>query len=166
MTFYMNIWVFTCICIIYLICVIYIVCCRIVAILHLAIPILGFAFPISLRYTFLLHDLSRNSLPFVGMLHKKILKMESRHYNAWYGLGMLYLHQEKFEFSEHHFRMAFRINPKSSVILSYIGTALHFLKVNLLLHLLVFLYPRFWNYTILWFLIEARKVWPWWRKLF
>ena len=32
----------------------------------------------SLRYTFLLHDLSRNSLPFAGMLHKKILKMGSR----------------------------------------------------------------------------------------
>jgi hypothetical protein len=60
----------------------------------------------------------------------------SRHYNAWYELGMLYLHQEKFEFSEHHFRMTFRINPKSFVILSYIGTALHFLKVNLLLHLM------------------------------
>jgi len=65
--------------------------------------------------------------------------VDPRHYNAWYGLGMLYLHQEKFEFSEHHFRMAFRINPKSSVILSYLGTALHFLKVNLLLHLMCFL---------------------------
>jgi Tfp pilus assembly protein PilF len=59
---------------------------------------------------------------------------DERHYNAWYGLGMLYLRQEKFEFSEHHFRTAFLINPKSSVILSYLGTALHFLKVNLLLY--------------------------------
>lgn len=41
---------------------------------------------------------------------------------------MVYLRQEKFEFSEHHFRMAFHINPRSSVIMSYLGTALHALK--------------------------------------
>uniref|UniRef100_A0A0R0GIE1 Uncharacterized protein n=1 Tax=Glycine max TaxID=3847 RepID=A0A0R0GIE1_SOYBN len=56
------------------------------------------------------------------------LRVDSRHYNAWYGLGMLYLRQEKYEFSEHHFHMAYQINPRSSVILSYLGTALHALK--------------------------------------
>ena len=45
---------------------------------------------------------------------------------------MIYLRQEKFEFAEHHFRMAFQINPRSSVIMSYLGTALHTLKVCLL----------------------------------
>jgi len=43
---------------------------------------------------------------------------------------MVYLRQEKFEFSEHHFRMAFQINQRSSVIMSYLGTALHALKVS------------------------------------
>lgn len=57
------------------------------------------------------------------------LRIDGRHYNAWYGLGMIYLRQEKFEFSEHHFRMAFQINPRSSVIMSYLGTAFHALKV-------------------------------------
>ena len=86
------------------------------------------------------------------------LRVDSRHYNAWYGLGMLYLRQEKYEFSEHHFHMAYQINPRSSVILSYLGTALHALKVNNLVPLvvvvqytnyncicllLVFLYPGF-----------------------
>ncbi|RDY10574.1 Cell division cycle protein 27-like B, partial [Mucuna pruriens] len=60
--------------------------------------------------------------------YQSALSVDSRHYNAWYGLGMLYLRQEKLEFSEHHFRMAFQINPRSSVILSYLGTALHALK--------------------------------------
>ncbi|XP_073221420.1 cell division cycle protein 27 homolog B-like isoform X2 [Cicer arietinum] len=60
--------------------------------------------------------------------YQSALMVDARHYNAWYGLGMLYFRQEKFEFAEHHFRMAFRINPQSSVILSYLGTALHFLK--------------------------------------
>ncbi|KAF2285228.1 hypothetical protein GH714_039056 [Hevea brasiliensis] len=58
------------------------------------------------------------------------LRIDARHYNSWYGLGMLYLRQEKFEFSELHFRMAFQINPHSSVIMSYLGTALHALKKN------------------------------------
>ncbi|KAG8379728.1 hypothetical protein BUALT_Bualt07G0119600 [Buddleja alternifolia] len=62
--------------------------------------------------------------------YQNALRIDSRHYNAWYGLGMIYLRQEKFEFSEHHFRMAFQINPLSSVIMSYLGTALHALKRN------------------------------------
>ncbi|XP_047939713.1 cell division cycle protein 27 homolog B [Salvia hispanica] len=62
--------------------------------------------------------------------YQSALRIDSRHYNAWYGLGMVYLRQEKFEFSEHHFRMAFQINPLSSVIMSYLGTALHALRRN------------------------------------
>lgn len=58
------------------------------------------------------------------------LQVDERHYNAWYGLGMIYLRQEKFEFAEHHFRKAFNINSRSSVIMSYLGTALHTLKVQ------------------------------------
>ncbi|KAL5138356.1 Cell division cycle protein 27 B [Glycine soja] len=50
------------------------------------------------------------------------------HYNAWCGLGMLYLRQEKYEFSKHHFHMDYQINPRSSIILSYLGIALHALK--------------------------------------
>ncbi|KAL0702929.1 hypothetical protein Bca4012_059051 [Brassica carinata] len=60
--------------------------------------------------------------------YQNALRVDTRHYNAWYGLGMIYLRQEKLEFSEHHFRMAFLINPSSSVIMSYLGTALHALK--------------------------------------
>ncbi|KAL9323631.1 hypothetical protein ACSQ67_008488 [Phaseolus vulgaris] len=60
--------------------------------------------------------------------YQSALMVDSRHYKAWYGLGMLYLRQEKLDLSEHHFRMAFQINPRSSVILSYLGTALHALK--------------------------------------
>ncbi|CAN1177462.1 Cell division cycle protein 27 homolog B, partial [Linum perenne] len=62
--------------------------------------------------------------------YQNALRIDTRHYNAWYGLGMVYLRQEKVEFSEHHFRMAFQINPRSSVIMSYLGTALHALKVR------------------------------------
>ncbi|KAL8457029.1 hypothetical protein ACS0TY_035022 [Phlomoides rotata] len=62
--------------------------------------------------------------------YQSALRIDSGHYNAWYGIGMIYLRQEKFEFSEHHFRMGHQINPFSSVIMSYLGTALHALKRN------------------------------------
>jgi anaphase-promoting complex subunit 3 len=61
--------------------------------------------------------------------YQNALQVDARHYNSWYGLGMIYLRQEKYEFSEHHFRMAFQINSCSSVIMCYLGTALHALKV-------------------------------------
>ncbi|XP_057958412.1 cell division cycle protein 27 homolog B [Malania oleifera] len=62
--------------------------------------------------------------------YQTALRIDEGHYNSWYGLGMIYLRQEKFEFAEHHFRMACQINPRSSVIMSYLGTALHALKRN------------------------------------
>ncbi|KAH9800934.1 cell division cycle protein 27 [Citrus sinensis] len=74
--------------------------------------------------------------------YQSALRVDARHYNSWYGLGMVYLRQEKFEFSEHHFRMAFQISPHSSVIMSYLGTAMHALKVGQLAILLICLSMR------------------------
>ncbi|XVF74517.1 hypothetical protein PTKIN_Ptkin13bG0116800 [Pterospermum kingtungense] len=58
----------------------------------------------------------------------KALHVDARDYKSWYGLGMIYLRQEKFEFAEYHFRQAYQINPSSSVILYYLGTTLEALK--------------------------------------
>lgn len=63
--------------------------------------------------------------------YQSALRLDMRHYISWYGLGMIYLRQEKFEFAEHHFRRAFKINPHSSVIMCYLGLALAALKVRL-----------------------------------
>ncbi|KAL0707621.1 hypothetical protein Bca4012_074047 [Brassica carinata] len=62
--------------------------------------------------------------------YRKALSIDTRHYNAWYGLGMTYLHQEKFEFAQHQFQLALQINPRSSVIMCYFGIALHESKRN------------------------------------
>ncbi|MCI4395307.1 hypothetical protein PGIGA_G00178890 [Pangasianodon gigas] len=51
-----------------------------------------------------------------------------RHYNAWYGLGMIYYKQEKFNLAEIHFKKALSINPQSSVLLCHIGVVQHALK--------------------------------------
>ncbi|XP_039053686.1 cell division cycle protein 27 homolog B-like [Hibiscus syriacus] len=60
--------------------------------------------------------------------YEKSLNVDARQYKSWYGLGVIYLHQEKFEFAEHHFRQAYHINPFSSVIMYYLGTTLEALK--------------------------------------
>ncbi|KAK8940497.1 hypothetical protein KSP39_PZI010583 [Platanthera zijinensis] len=56
------------------------------------------------------------------------LRVNERHYNSWYGLGVVFLRQEKFEFAAHNFREAYNINARSSIIMSYLGMALHSLK--------------------------------------
>ncbi|MFS7900402.1 putative tetratricopeptide-like helical domain superfamily [Helianthus anomalus] len=61
--------------------------------------------------------------------YQNALQIDPRHYNAWHGLAMIYLRQEKYEFSKHHFHRALNINPHSFVIMTYLGTSLHALKV-------------------------------------
>ncbi|KAJ8498732.1 hypothetical protein OPV22_009284 [Ensete ventricosum] len=62
--------------------------------------------------------------------YQSALQADDRHYNSWYGLGVVYLRQEKFEFAEHHLRRAYNINPRSSVLMCYLGMGLHSLKRN------------------------------------
>lgn len=69
---------------------------------------------------------------------------------------MVYHRQEKFEFAEHHFRTAFQINPRSSIIMTYLGQALHALKVTFPISILtlslqeVCLFTNLFLITIIW----------------
>eukprot|EP00898_Chlorokybus_atmophyticus_P000631 jgi/Chlat1/1569/Chrsp123S01830 len=62
--------------------------------------------------------------------YRAALRIDARHYNAWYGLGTIFYRQEKFELAEYHFRRALDINPQSSVLHCYLGMALHALQRN------------------------------------
>lgn len=62
--------------------------------------------------------------------YQSALRVDVRHYNAWYGLGMIYFRKENFEFAEHHFQQALQLNPHSSVIMCYLGNTLHAQKVG------------------------------------
>lgn len=55
---------------------------------------------------------------------REALRVDARHYNAWYGLGTLYMRQQKYELAELHFRRALALNPTSSVLLCYLGMVL------------------------------------------
>ncbi|KAK9467818.1 hypothetical protein V1512DRAFT_260146 [Lipomyces arxii] len=56
------------------------------------------------------------------------MRAEWRHYNAWYGLGMVFLKTGKFELAEQHFRQAAMINPGNSVLVCCIGMVLEKLR--------------------------------------
>ncbi len=56
---------------------------------------------------------------------RNALRLDERHYNAWYGLGMIYFRQEKYELAEYNFRRAIAINAYSSVLYCYLGMVLH-----------------------------------------
>lgn len=53
--------------------------------------------------------------------YRNAIRVDPRHYNAWYGVGMVYYKQEKFSLAEVHFRRALSINTQSSVLLCHIG---------------------------------------------
>ncbi|PYI23616.1 TPR-like protein [Aspergillus violaceofuscus CBS 115571] len=56
------------------------------------------------------------------------ISADSRHYNAWYGLGTVYDKMGKLDFAEQHFRNAATINPTNAVLICCIGLVLE--KMN------------------------------------
>jgi len=56
---------------------------------------------------------------------RNAIRIDKRHYNAWYGLGMVYYRQEKYELAQFHFERALEINPASPALRCYVGMALH-----------------------------------------
>lgn len=49
------------------------------------------------------------------------IRLDERHYNAWYGMGAIYHRQEKYDLAEYHFQRAVQINPQSSVLRCNLG---------------------------------------------
>ena len=101
-------------------------------------------------YTLCGHEYSANDDFEKAMaFYRSAIRIDERHYNAWYGLGNIYFRhvtphlslptipisryglgniyfrQEKFDFAEHHLRKALAINPCSSPLYCYLGMALH-----------------------------------------
>ena len=54
---------------------------------------------------------------------RQALKVNDRHYNAWYGLGAIFHRQEKFDMAEYHFERAMQLHPTSSILLCNLGIA-------------------------------------------
>jgi len=52
---------------------------------------------------------------------RNAIRVDPRHYSAWYWLGVIYNHQEKFDAAEFHFRHASEINPSSATVWCHLG---------------------------------------------
>lgn len=52
------------------------------------------------------------------------LRVDARHYNAWYGLGTCYLRASKIRRAEYHFRKAMEIHPNNAVVLGCVAMTL------------------------------------------
>ncbi|KAL0580244.1 chaperonin-containing T-complex alpha subunit Cct1 [Marasmius crinis-equi] len=52
------------------------------------------------------------------------LRVDPRHYNAWYGLGSCYLRMSKLRLAEYHYRKAVAVHPTNAVLLGCVGMVL------------------------------------------
>ncbi|XP_055531084.1 cell division cycle protein 27 homolog [Wyeomyia smithii] len=84
-------------------------------------------FPYS--YTLLGHELvMTEELDKALSMYRYAVLRDSRHYNAWFGIGTIFSKQERYELAELHYRKALAINPKNSVIMVHIGAMQFFLR--------------------------------------
>ena len=57
--------------------------------------------------------------------YRDAVRSDDRHYNAWYGLGAIYIRQEKYDLAEYHFKRALTLNSQSSVLYCHLGMVQH-----------------------------------------
>merc|ERR1712222_173671 len=49
------------------------------------------------------------------------VRLDRRHYNAWYGIGLTYYKQERFQLAEIYYRRALAISPNSPVLMCHVA---------------------------------------------
>ena len=55
-------------------------------------------------------------------------RLDHRHYNAWYGVGLTYYKQERFQLAEMYYRKALSINPASPILMCHVAVVQHALQ--------------------------------------
>lgn len=55
---------------------------------------------------------------------REAIRREPRHYNAWFGMGNVYMKTGKFRMAEFHFRKATEINASNAMLVCCVGTVL------------------------------------------
>ena len=80
--------------------------------------------------TLLGHEyLANDDLDEAAKCFRGALKINPRHYNALYGLGLIEQKQERFALAEHHFRKALEISPENSILKDTLASVWNFYKV-------------------------------------
>ncbi|KAG6821088.1 hypothetical protein H0H93_007247 [Arthromyces matolae] len=72
-------------------------------------------------YTLSGHECIDEDLDKAIHFFQSALRADSRHYNAWYGLGSCYLRMSKLRLAEYHYRKAVEIHPNNAVLIGCVG---------------------------------------------
>jgi tetratricopeptide (TPR) repeat protein len=77
-------------------------------------------------HTLLGHEhLSNEDLEASGRSFQTALRINPRHYNAIFGLGLIEKKQEKYLLAEHYFKQALAINPNNPILLDSLASVCH-----------------------------------------
>ena len=52
---------------------------------------------------------------------RSAVRLDPRHYNAWYGIGLIYFKQQRFKLAEIYYRKALGINPCNPVLMCHVA---------------------------------------------
>jgi len=74
-------------------------------------------------YTLSGHESIDDDLDKAVTFFQSALRVDPRHYNAWYGLGTCYLRMSKIRLAEYHYRKAAEIHPNNAVLWGCVGMA-------------------------------------------
>ncbi|KAF7295067.1 TPR-REGION domain-containing protein [Mycena indigotica] len=72
-------------------------------------------------YTLSGHESIDENLDRAIAYFQSALRVDPRHYNAWYGLGTCYLRMSKVRLAEYHYRKSMAIHPRNAVLLGCVG---------------------------------------------
>ncbi|XP_067013542.1 cell division cycle protein 27 homolog [Anabrus simplex] len=77
-------------------------------------------------YTLLGHEyVTTEELDKAMSCFRSAIRIDSRHYNSWYGIGTIFSKQERYLLAELHYKRALSIHPRSSVLMCHVGVAQH-----------------------------------------
>ncbi|CAL1704161.1 unnamed protein product [Somion occarium] len=72
-------------------------------------------------YTLSGHELIDEDFDKAINFFQSALRVDTRHYNAWYGLGTCYMRMSKLRLADYHFRKAAEIHPNNAILLGCVG---------------------------------------------
>lgn len=83
----------------------------------------------SYAYTLLGHELvSADELDNAMACFRNATRIEPRHYNAWYGIGMIFYKQEKYLHAYNNYKRALDISPFNPVLMCHLAIVCHHMK--------------------------------------
>lgn len=56
-------------------------------------------------------------------MYERAISIDSRHYNAWWGLGNVHIRQEEYQKAKYHFQRAVEVNENNAVLRASLGMA-------------------------------------------